>query len=93
MNRRINEAKYEMAYVLGEFTLKLDNYLRKKSHGGFCEVDCYKVKIKCDELLPVEVIDEVQDMFMLELDTFDVSHSASGRVVAVLYNFNHKKLS
>lgn len=91
MNKKINEAKYEIAYVLGEFQLKLDNYLR--NHDAYCDVSCYAVKINSPELLSDEVISEIEELFYVELESYEVEYDSKSSLKEVWYKFAHKKLS
>lgn len=94
MNRKINEAQHEMSYVLGEYKLKLDKYLREIDTFTYSsDVDCHNVKMRFDNIQGEEVIKEIEDNFLLELYSYNETHAPNGRLVDVEYIFTHKKPS
>ena len=92
MNRKINQNRLEMRQVLGEFRLKLDNYLRSNIQDScYTDVDCVKVCIKVDGFLSSDDIKGIEENFLLELNKFEECYSHPRHIVAVRYIFDHKK--
>ena len=93
MNTKINVGKQDISYVLGEFRLKLERYLMADNIDAVTHVSCYKVKIQSRKYLPDKYLDEIQEIFMLELDEYVVTYAADGTITDVWYYFNHTKPS
>ena len=93
MNSKINVSKQDISYVLKEFTLKLEKYLMDNYIDATAHVSCYKVMIQPDDLLPQNIIHEIEKSFMLELDEYDVTYSSNYEITEVCYYFNHTKPS
>lgn len=93
MNTKINVGKQDISYVLKEFTLKLEKYLMDNYIDAAAHVSCYNVMILPDDLLPQNIIYEIEKSFMLELDEYDVTYTCNGGITEVCYYFSHSKPS
>ena len=91
MNKRIRSTRDEMDFILAEFRIKLDRYLRKFDYFAFADVSCFSVKIKSDEIIPIDEIKKIEKEFMLELQDYDVTYTLPDLVVCVWYRFDYAK--
>ena len=93
MNTKINVGKQDISYILKEFALKLEKYLMDNYIGAETHVSCSKVMIQSHDLLPQNILYEIEGSFMLELEEYDVTYSCNGTITDVWYYFNHTKPS
>lgn len=91
MNKRINQTKDEMSYVLAEFKIKLDKHLRTLNTNVYSDVDCYKVTLHADECLSTDDIKDIEEKFMLKIDYYDVEYTPANLIIAVWYYFDYVK--
>ena len=93
INRKLNDAQHDINYMLGELELKLVNYIQKNTLGTVMSVTCYKVQIKSEIFLSKEDVDEIQELFMLELKQYNAAFDSNKILIDVWYEFAHKKPS
>ena len=89
MNKKINQAKLEMAQIQGEFVLKLKQFLKNEF---YVDMDYYSVNIKGDRRLSGDEILAIEEEFLLELDGYEMCYKGNGDFQEVWYIFNHKRM-
>ena len=91
MNKRINQTKDEMKYVLAVFRIKLDKHLRTLPTDVYSDLDCYRVTLHANECLSTDDIEHIEEKFMLKIDYYDVEYTPAGLIISVWYYFDYDK--
>lgn len=91
INKRIRDTRDEIDFILAEFKIKLDRFLRTLDTFAYADVSCYSVKIRSDDILSVDDIKKIENEFMLELQDYDVTYNSPDFVVEVWYRFDYAK--
>lgn len=93
MNKRLVQIEDELNDICGEFKLKLENYIRK-NHPSRVDVivDYNEVMIHTGLIFSLELLNDIEREFLLDLSLCEMTNNADGDTVDLNYIFVHKKM-